>query len=244
MTTPAASAAAATRSRRPAPVPTLVAVAAVALFVTAGLWQRDRMHQKMALRATLDAAAAQPAVPLPAITDWSAWRFRPVTLTGSFDATHQILLDNKVHAGRAGYAVVTPLTLADRRTVLVDRGWVPAGPSRAALPQVPPPAGTVTVTGRVNWPPAPYLELARDAGAGPVWQNLDMARAERLLDAPLLPIVVEQTVPLGRGDGDLVRDRPPPDVGVDVHRTYMVQWFIFAAMAAGLWAWFTFRRRP
>ncbi len=224
-------------------MPTLAAILAVTLFVTAGLWQRDRMHQKMALRATLDAAAARPAVPLPAITDWSAWRFRPVTLTGSFDATHQILLDNKVHAGRVGYDVVTPLVLTDRRTVLVDRGWVPAGPSRAALPHVPPPAGTVTVTGRVNRPPAPYLELARDTGEGPVWQNFDIARAEHLLGVPLLPIVVEQTAPQGGGDDDLLRDRPPPDVGVDTHRIYMVQWFIFAAMAAALWAWFTFRRR-
>jgi len=223
-------------------VPTLGTIVAVALFVSAGLWQRDRMQQKMALRATLDAASARPAVPLPAITEWSAWRFRPVTLTGTFDAAHQILIDNKVHAGRAGYDVVTPLTLADRRTVLVDRGWVPAGPSRAELPRVPPPADTVTVTGRVNMPPASYLELARDTVAGPVWQNLDIARAERLFGVPLAPVVVEQTAPLGPGD-DLVRDRPPPDFGVDMHRTYMVQWFIFAAMAAGLWAWFTFRRR-
>lgn len=240
MTTPAASVT--TRSRRPALVPTLAAIVAVALFVTAGLWQRDRMHQKMVLRATLDTAAAQPAVPLPAVTEWAAWRFRPVTLTGSFDAAHQILLDNKVRAGRAGYDVVTPLELADRRTVLVDRGWVPAGPSRSTLPQVPPPVGTVTLTGRVNTPPAPYLELARDTGSGPVWQNLDIARAQRRLGVPLLPIVVEQTAPLGRGD-ELLRDRPPPDVGVDTHRIYMVQWFIFAAMAAGLWAWFTFGRR-
>lgn len=241
MTTPVASAAATARSRRPALVPTLATIVAVALFVTAGLWQRDRMHQKMTLRATLDAAAAQPAVPLPALTDWSTWRFRPVTLTGTFDAAYQILLDNRVRAGRAGYDVVTPLTLTDRRTVLVDRGWVPAGPSRATLPHVPPPTGSVTLAGRVNKAPAPYLELARDTAAGGVWQNLDIARAEQRTGVPLLPIVVEQTAPLGPGD-DLVRDRPPPDVGVDVHRSYMVQWFIFAAMAAGLWTWFTFRR--
>ena len=242
MTIPAASAATQAHSRRPALVPTLAAVLVVTLCTTAGFWQRDRMQQKIALRAALDAAAAQPAVALPATTDWARWRYRPVTVTGTFDAAHQIIIDNRVRAGRAGFAVVTPLALADRRTVLVDRGWIPAGPSRRDLPKVPPPAGVVTVTGRLNMPPASYLELAPDTAAGPIWQNLDLARAEREFDTPLVPVIVEQTKPAGPGD-DLLRERPAPDFGVNTHRMYMVQWFIFATMAAGLWLWFTFRRR-
>lgn len=233
---------AASNARRPALVPTLASIVAIALFVTAGLWQRDRMDQKLALRAALDAAAAQAPVPLPAVTDWSAWRFRPVTLTGTFDAARQILLDNKVHAGQVGYDVVTPLTLADRRTVLVDRGWIVAAPSRATLPDVPPPPGAVTVTGRINLPPSAYLELARDPTVGRVWQNLDLARFEKAFATTVLPVIVEQTSPMG-ADDTLVRTWPAPDLGVDKHRMYMVQWFTFAAMVAGLWAWFTFRRK-
>jgi len=200
------------------------------------------MQQKLALRAALDAAAAQAPVPLPATAQWSAWRFRPVTVSGTFDAAHQILLDNKVRGGRAGYDVVTPLVLPDRRVVLVDRGWVAAGPSRAQLPQVPPPAEEVTVSGRLNVPPGAYLELARDTAAGPRWQNLDMKRMETMLGRPVLPLLLEQTAAVQTGD-DLVRTRTAPDVGVDTHRMYMVQWFIFATMAAGLWVWFTVRRK-
>lgn len=242
MTTSAGSATASTRPRRVAPVPTLATIVVVALCVTAGVWQRDRMAQKMALRAAFDAVAAQPAVALPPTADWAAWRFRPVTVTGTFDAAHQILIDNKVRAGRAGFLVVAPLITADRRAVLVDRGWVSAGRSRAELPQVPPPGGIVTLTGRINLPPASYFELAPDSGAGPVWQNLDLTRAERAFGIALVPVIVEQTIPVGPGD-ELARDRPPPDFGINTHRMYMVQWFIFAALAGGLWAWFTFRRR-
>jgi surfeit locus 1 family protein len=223
-------------------VPTLAAIVVVALCVTAGLWQRDRMQQKLALRAALEAAVAQAPVPLPATTDWSAWRFRPVTVSGAFDEAHQILLDNRVRGGRVGYDVVTPFLLADGRIVLVDRGWIAAGVDRGQLPQVPPPAGNVTVSGRLNLPPGAYLELARDTTAGPRWQNLDMKRMEAMLGRPVLPIVVEQTAPLRAGD-DLLRTRPAPDFGVDTHRMYMVQWFIFATMAAGLWVWFTVRRK-
>jgi surfeit locus 1 family protein len=58
----------------------------------------------------------------------------------------------------------------------------------------------------------------------------------------LLPVVIEQTAPMSSTD-PLVRDWPVPDFGVDKHRIYMVQWFIFAAMVAGLWGWFTLRRK-
>jgi surfeit locus 1 family protein len=227
---------------RPALVPTLATMAAVALFVAAGVWQHDRMQQKLALRAQLEAAARSTPESLPAVADWNAWRFRPVVVNGTFDAAHQILIDNKVHAGRPGYDVVAPLTLADRRTVLVDRGWIPAGDNRASLPSVPPPPGTVTVTGRLNFPASSYLELSRDTVSGPLWQNLDLARYARATGIAVLPVIVEQTRPVDEAD-TLVREWPAPDFGAERHWMYMMQWFVFAALAAGLWLYFTLRRR-
>ena len=141
-------------ARRPALVPTLAAIAVVAVCVTAGLWQRDRMQQKLALRAQIETASRSEPVAMPRVTDWAAWRFRPVRATGEFDAAHQILLDNRIRAGRVGYDVVAPLRLADGRVVLVERGWVAAGATRADIPDAPPPRGEVTVVGRINQPPS------------------------------------------------------------------------------------------
>lgn len=230
------------RRFRPALLPTLAAFAGVVLFVAAGLWQHDRMRQKQALRAQVDAAARQAPVPLPSTSDWSAWRYRPVLASGTFDAAHQILLDNRLHQGRPGYHVLTPLVTADRRAVLVDRGWVAAGATRSELPAVPPPAGTVTVAGRINQPPPAFLELAPDTVRGAVWQNLDLARYAAATGLAVLPVIVEQTAPVDATD-TLVRDWPAPDLGVEKHMIYMTQWFAFAALAAGLWGYFTFRRR-
>ncbi len=223
-------------------LPTLAAFAAVALFVAAGNWQRDRMEQKQALRAQLDAATATPAVPLPRATDWDALRYRPVVAAGTFDARRQFLLDNRVRGGRAGYEAVAPLALDDGRVVLVNRGWVAAGATRADLPAVPPPAGPVRVEGRVNVPPAGYLEFAREGGAGPVVQNLDPGRFAQATGVAVLPIVVEQTAPVDAAD-TLAREWPAPDFGVERHRIYMLQWYAFAALAGGLWLYFTFVRR-
>jgi len=225
----------------PTLVPTLAAIAGVALFVVAGNWQRDRMEQKLALRAQFDAALVAPPVALPDLRDWTSWRYRQVVVTGIYDVPHQILLDNKVHDGHNGYQVVTPLALADGRAVLVNRGWVAGGATRVELPKVTPPAGIVSVRGRINIPAAGYVELKHEAPAGPVWQNLDPQRFAQVTGIAVPPIVVEQMAPIDRAD-NLVRDWPAPDVGAERNRIYMFQWYTFAAMAAGLWLFFTLRR--
>lgn len=229
-------------ARRPALVPTLAAIAVVALCVSAGVWQHGRMQQKLALRAQVEEASRADPVALPRTTDWEALRFRPVRATGTFGIEHQILIDNRLRAGRAGYEVVAPLALADGRVVLVERGWIPAGASRAVVPDVPPPRGEVTVTGRINHPPPAYLELASNTTQGRVWQNLDLARYAKATGLTVLPVVIEQTAPAAAGD-DLAREWPAPDFGAEKHMSYMLQWFAFAATTVGLWAYFTWRRR-
>ena len=232
-----------TRRFRPRFVPTVATIAAIALFVAAGQWQHRRMNDKEALRAQFDLAGAKAPGPLPhGIVEWSAWRYRPVFVDGAFDATRQILIDNRIQDGHVGYHVVTPLLLADGRAVLVDRGWVATGESREHLPAAAPPAGMLTVQGRVNVPTHNYVELMRGSPAGAVWQNLDPARFSSATGLEVLPIVIEQAAPLDAGDR-LVRNWPAPDFGIDRHRIYMMQWYLFAATAAGLWLYFNLRRK-
>ena len=233
------------RRFRPRLLPAIATVAGIALFVSAGQWQHRRMNDKEALRAQFDAANAAAPAALPGdAVDWNAWRYRPLIVAGTFDAARQILIDNRIDAGRVGYHVVTPLLLADGRAVLVDRGWIAAGDSRTQLPTAVPPTGTVSVKGRVNLPTHNYVELTHEAPVGAVWQNLDTARFSSATGLRVLPIVIEQTAPLNGPDdsGDkLVRNWPAPDFGVDRHRIYMVQWYLFAATAAVLWLFFNLR---
>jgi surfeit locus 1 family protein len=239
-------AARASRRFRPGALPTLAMLAAVVVCVAAGRWQQGRMHDKEALRAQMDAAARMAPVALsglPGVADWTSLRYRPVIVAGAYRARSQILIDNRVHDGRAGYHVVTPLELPGGRAVLVDRGWVAQGASRAALPDVPPPGGTVTVEGRIAVPASGYFELKPEAAAGPVWQNLDPVRFAAATGVSVLPVVIEQTAAPVPDDG-LVRDWPAPDFGIDKHRIYMVQWYAFAALAIALWLILNLRRSP
>ncbi len=229
--------------------PTIATVLVVALCVSAGNWQRSRMAAKQALRAQHDAAVAAPPLrsdELPRGTvDWAALRYRSVELEGEFDAARRILLDNRVQAGQVGYEVLVPLRLADGRIVIVDRGWVAQGRTRADVPDVPVPQGTRRVHGRIELPPKGYLELGAGVPRGIVWQNLDLRRLESAWGVQLLPIVVDEIAAPGAPDG-LVRTRSEPDFGIDTHRIYMVQWYAFAALALVFWsvAHWPWRRGP
>lgn len=226
--------------RRPAWIPTLAAFIAIGLCVTAGNWQHRRMLEKEALLAKITAAQAAPAVPLPAgVSDWGSWRFRAVTLDGEFDARHQILIDNAQHAGRVGFDVVAPLRLDDGRSVLVDRGFVPAGASRASLPSPPLPQGRVTIVGRIDIPSRRYIELGTHVmPKGSLWQHIDTTEFAQATGVSVLPIIVRDT---GQHAHGLVLDDALPETGVEKHVSYMLQWYTFAALAAGLWLWFTVR---
>ena len=218
--------------------PTLATIVFVALCVTAGNWQRARMHEKEALAAALAAADRAAPMALPtAARDWEALRYRRVVAQGQFDAHDQFLLDNRVHEGRVGFDVVTPLALPDGAWVLVDRGFVEVH-DRRVLPHAPPPPGDVTVEGRVELPVRGFL-MGNPPPQGPLWPHLDPARYAERSGRRVLPIYLEATGDIGAG---LARDWPAPDLGTERHLGYVFQWYTFAAMAAGLWIYFAWRR--
>jgi surfeit locus 1 family protein len=233
-------------TRRFAPTlwPTLGMAAFVALTVSLGNWQRHRAVEKQALATAFDVAAKQEPVELTGDErDPAALIYRPVRANGRYDSARQVLIDNRVHAGRPGFQVVTPLCFAPgRKCVLVDRGWVGQGSRRSDLPIAPPPEGAVTVTGRATLPPRRYLEFGSGSPTGPLWQNLDIERIAAATSLDLSPIVIEQANPVVPDDG-LNRDWAPPEFGIDRHLSYMLQWYSFAAIAIVLWLTLNWRQR-
>ncbi len=223
---------------------TIVMVAMAAVAIALGNWQRHRADEKSAAAALAATAARDAPLDLASTPDDAAAAlYRTVRGSGEYDGAHAMLIDNKVHGGRPGYDVVTPLKLnPSNRYVLVDRGWVAQGPTRERLPAVATPAGVVQIVGRASVPSKRYFELKADTGEGVLRQNLDLERIAAWSGLSLLPFVVEQTDPVIPADG-LLREWPQPDFGVDKHLSYMVQWYSLAALAVVLWLVLNWRRR-
>ena len=230
---------AAAYSLRPRAWPLLLGAAACAGAIALGNWQARRADEKRALGAQLDAALKAPPLDLAPASPARDYALKHVRARGAFVAAHTVFLDNRLRHGRPGFEVVTPLRLAGSDAhVMVDRGWMPSGPDRQAVPSVPTPAGEVQVDGLG----VARLPHALEAGApsnGPVRQNLDLDAFAAQTGLRLVPVVIEQRSSAHDG---LVREWPRPDVGIEKHESYSLQWYSLAALSAILGAVFAFRR--
>ncbi len=217
----------------------------VSLFVNLGLWQWNKYAQKTSLQADLDARSRGALVSLPTSpAEAESLRYRHFSARGEYDASRQVLIDNRVHNDRAGYHVLTPLRLAgSEMRVLVNRGWVPATADRRELPATPVPTGTVEVTGIAVVPPSRFFTLAPQpaAQAEVIWQNPDLERFRQMAPYPLQPIILQLDPEATDG---YVREWPRPDERSDKHLSYALQWFGFAASSVGIWLWLLLRPAP
>lgn len=219
------------RRRRPAWVPLVLAVIGVVLFAGLGAWQIQRAAEKEELLAAIERGARSAPVELPyAESALDEAAFRRVRARGNFLTERQFLLDNRLLDGRVGYDVITPLVLADGRTILVDRGWLPAGPRREPLGEVAlEVSGPLAVTGRL-WRPEPAVALgpavAPSAGGWPrTVTRIDYAALGEALGRSLVPAVIRAE----RGVPWVLTPRPlEPPFGPERHYGYAMQWFALA----------------
>jgi len=218
---------------QPRLIPTLAAAAGIAATLALANWQLGRAHGKEALAARLAALSRGPAVTLPAdAMKAEDLEWRRVTVRGRFEPRYAAYIDNRVRRGVAGYHVVMPLEIGrtgggGSRYVLVNRGWIAGTGDRARLPEVKTPGDTVEITGLAVVPGPRFLELSSQVahGEGKVWQNLTLERYRQAYPIALQPVVVQQESPL---DDGLAREWDPPDLGVEKHYGYALQWFALA----------------
>jgi surfeit locus 1 family protein len=222
--------------------PTLAALFFFVLTLWLGHWQNGRAEAKRVLQARVDTAVREAPLHIgTALLDRDSMLYRKLEVRGVFDDAHTILLDNRVHGGKAGYHVLTPLRIEGRaRAVLVNRGWVAAGRTRDQLPVPPAPRGVVRLEGLAVEPQTRYVELGDAAPQGRVWQNLDFARYAGTHRLELQPVLLLQT---SAADDGLLRDWPRPDAGVSMHVGYAFQWYSLATTLAVLWLLLNVKRQ-
>ncbi|MCA1978250.1 MAG: SURF1 family protein, partial [Thiobacillus sp.] len=170
--------------------PTLATLFFLVLTVWLGHWQSSRAEYKRGLQARFDAALRESPIHVGStLLDRESVLYRRLEVAGHFDAAHGIFIDNRVHAGVAGYHVLMPFVVdGERSAILVNRGWVAAGATRAHLPVPPLPPGRLRLEGIATDPRGRYFEFAGAAPKGRLWQNLDFDRYARAYPLPLQPV--------------------------------------------------------
>lgn len=219
---------------RPALVQSLATLVLLPIFLGLGSWQIQRAAEKQLL---LDAeSAARHASPVPVESLGPTNVPLHARASGQY-GEHRFLLDNRVRNRRPGYEVLAPLRIADDQAVLVNLGWVAQGASRAQLPTVEVPTGTVQVTGLAMTPQPPPFELSdREtfaAGWPKVVQTAVPDTLEKELDYQLRPVVLYP-------DGSEVaahKVKVMHEFGPSRHHGYAAQWFGFAVVLMIVYLW-------
>ena len=204
--------------------PILLGLIGVAILVSLGVWQLQRLQWKEALLAEIEARIAADPVPLPAEVSPEDDAYLAVRFEGQIAGPGVPVFGTWRGAG-AGYRAIVPFA-TDGRRVLVDLGVAPdADP---ALPADP-----FTIEGNLNFPD----EREPDPTAA-IWTNLDVpALADRLGTEPVL--VVARSITGAAPPTTVV---PVGTEGIpNSHLGYAVQWFGLAIVWAGMTAFLLWR---
>ena len=251
--------------------PTVLTLVGLAILLSLGTWQMQRLAWKEALIARVEAAAKAAPVPLASI-DATAFdkptienEFRRVTLSGTFEHDKELHVWSPGKRGPA-WSVVTPLRLAtpierDQKPpierVLVNRGVVPDASKAGAARAGGNPSGMVDIAGRVRLGHAGTFSSNADPARNQ-WYDYDLermrdwviyeARGKRPipdLNIPrIAPFFVEAETATGAAGA------PQPDLAAvnlsNRHLEYALTWYGLAVTLAGVYlAWvFSRRRRP
>jgi surfeit locus 1 family protein len=214
----------------PRPFTTLLTIVLIAMLISLGRWQLRRADEKRALFDSF--AAGTDATRLIDLGTPRVPRYQHIEASGHYDQTRQILIDNMVNAGRAGYFVITPFALTGGGWVLVNRGWVALGASRAVRPTIPVTSETRRVRGRADNLPSPGIQLGTKGklappypvvAAFPTHAELAQLLGESAWTKATDLVLLDPVEPDG-----YVRSWAPPGFPPMRHIGYAVQWFALA----------------
>lgn len=211
---------------------TLLVLAGIAVLISLGNWQLDRLAQRRAANAQLaEQLAAAPLDlndPTLDVGSLPSMPGRAAAVTGEFDLEQQFWLKLQNFGGQAGGHLIAPLRIAGRQeAVLVDRGWVPFGDADPARWQQYDELGQVAINGVIR-----PTEASDRASVPPEdsreWFRVDVGAMAQRLPYRLLPIYLYQTD--DDGQTPPLREQPEVDLSEGPHLSYALQWFAFALM--------------
>jgi cytochrome oxidase assembly protein ShyY1 len=162
-------------------------------------------------------------------------KWMPVTMSGRYLTSDQLLVRGRPMDGNPGFEVLVPFRLDDGRVFVVDRGWLPLG-NEQELPDMVPaaPAGDVTIVVRLK---AGEPEIAgRSAPEGQI-ATIHLPDIAERVGAPTFT----GAYGLLASEDPAAATRPAavakPVADEGPHLSYAFQWFVFGIMAFVALGW-------
>lgn len=213
---------------RPRLAPTLIFLVLLPLMISLGFWQLDRGAQKQQLLDTW--ARHRDAAPVLG-TELSTLPdpdFRRVTLRGTFDPDHTLLLDNRQRDGQVGVELLQPFQDgASGLWVLINRGWLP-WPDRRIPPVFTTPRQPLSLQAWIHVSPGSAFQLG-DTRPGEHWPRLVTAIEPASLWTQLGRAGFAQELRLDPGPAAYRLDWPVVNMSPEKHLGYAVQWFAMSS---------------
>ena len=205
-------------------------------FTTLAPWQLGKNERLEQRNEHIVEAFDQDPVPLAtrigqdgSLNDGADWS--RVVATGRYVEGAEVLLRLRSVDRVAAFQVLTPFELNDGRTVLVNRGWVPAKEASEVPPIEPAPTGEVTITGM----------LLADEGVHPTKPNIIQGHQMVYSISPgqigelTGTNLISPYIQLLSDSPGVINAIPLPQLETGNHLSYGLQWIAFGLLApAGL----------
>lgn len=204
--------------------PAILGIVGCAILINLGLWQLRRLDWKQDMLTDIQARIDAPAVPLPGKVDPSM-KYMPVEVSGTTTGQEIDVLSGTKEQG-GGYQIVSRFVTDDGRAIMVDRGFVPQEARHAERGPV-----RLTVRGNLHWPDEKGSSTPEPNLAENIWFARDVPAMAKVLETEPVLVVASFV----EGDARGVEPIPVAVEGIpNNHLSYAVQWFMIAAVWAGM----------
>ena len=205
------------------------------LFFSLGVWQIERGQSKAGILNEFNDNLKKT----PSNLDASSKKWDRVFVRGTWVNSKQILIDNTINRGIAGYKVITPLKIeGSDKTILVDRGWIKQNKYREVLPDISIEEKSETVSGILELPEL-GLVLSNDLVTSE-WPKISQSKNFEILaeqfDMNLFPMILLAD-PINQKSLEYIKITPT-NMTPTKHYGYSAQWFLMFLVLCAMYIWY------
>ncbi len=205
------------------------------LFFSLGVWQIERGQSKAGILNEFNDNLKKT----PSNLDASSKKWDRVFVRGTWVNSKQILIDNIINRGIAGYKVITPLNIeGSDKTILVDRGWIKQNKYREVLPDISIEEKSETVSGILELPEL-GLVLSNDLVTSE-WPKISQSKNFEILaeqfDMNLFPMILLAD-PINQKSLEYIKITPT-NMTPTKHYGYSAQWFLMFLVLCVMYIWY------